>query len=156
MLDVSTVYEEELAACNAAREVIDWQSEVLQEGVSALSCQECGSGLLRPTDLEGDTLIECSRCGATESRELYVPRAIKEALAGKAYSAIRNGGGEPYTECPECYQQTYVMSERKCALCNTEAQHECERCGHDIPASEMMSSPLCGYCHYMYEKMLDE
>jgi hypothetical protein len=61
MLDVSNVYEEELSACEAAKEAIDWQSEALQEGVSDLSCQECGSDLLRPTEVQGETLIECSR-----------------------------------------------------------------------------------------------
>ena len=156
MLDVSNVYEEELAACKAAREAIDWQSEALQEGVSDLSCNECGSDLLRPIDVQGEMLIECSRCGATESRDSYVPKAIKFALAGAAYNSMKDGGDEPYTECPECYQTTYVMSEQKCALCHAEAQHDCERCGADIPASELVSSPYCGYCQYMYEKMLDE
>ena len=156
MLDVSSLYEEELAACVAAREAVDWQSEALQEGINDLSCRECGSDLLRPTEVQGETLIECSRCGATESRESYVRKAIKTALAGEAYNAMRDGGDEPYTDCPECYQKTYIMAERKCALCNAEAQHICERCGLGIPASEMMSSPYCGYCQYMYEKMLDE
>ena len=50
MLNVSTVYEEELAACKCARAAVDWQSEALQEGVNRLSCPECGSDLLRPTE----------------------------------------------------------------------------------------------------------
>jgi len=156
MLNVSTVYEEELAACEAAREAVDWQSDVLEEGLSDLSCEECGSDLLRPAEVDGDTLIECSRCGATESRDSYAPKAIKAALEGEAYSAMKDGGDDPYTDCPECGLEAYVMSEHKCANCQAEAQHDCERCGAEIPASEMMCSPYCGYCQYMYEKMLTE
>ena len=156
MLDVSTVYEEERASCEAAREAIDWQSEALEEGVAKLSCCDCGYDLLRPSGVEGEVLLECARCGAIESRESYVPKAIRSALEGEAYSSMKDGGDDPYTNCPECGEEAYVMSERKCALCQAEAQHECERCGNDIPASEMISSPMCGYCQYMYEKMLSE
>ncbi len=156
MLDVSTVYEEERASCEAAREAIDWESDALEEGVAELSCRDCGSDLLRPTNLNNEILLECSRCGSADSREAYVPRAIKLALEGDAYSAMKDGGDDPYASCPECGADAYVMSERRCALCHAEAQHDCERCGSDIPASEMGSSPMCGYCQYMYEKMLSE
>lgn len=156
MLDVSTVYEEERAACQVARDAIDWMSDALEEGVAALSCRDCGYDLLRPADVDGEVLLECARCGAVESRESYVPKAIRSALEGDAYSAMKDGVDEPYTDCPECGEEAYVMSERKCALCQAEAEHECERCGTDIPASEMVSSPMCGYCQYMYDKMLAE
>jgi hypothetical protein len=156
MLDVSAVYEEELAACQGAKATIDWKSCALRGGIADLSCLECGSDLLRPTQVAGETILECSRCGVTESPDSYVPKAIKAALDGEAYSTMKNGGDEPFTACPECGEDTYVMSERKCALCQESAEHSCERCGCEIPASEMASSPLCGYCQYMQDKMLDE
>lgn len=156
MLEVSTVFEEERAACEAARGGIEWQSDALETGVGMLSCPNCGSDLLRPSEEDGEVLLQCARCGERQSRDSYVARGVKAALAGAAYSAMRDGADDPYTECPECYGTTYVMSEHKCALCQAEAQHECERCGGGIPASEMMSSPYCGYCQYMYEKMLAE
>jgi len=45
--------------------------------------------------------------------------------------------GIPYRNCPECGQEAYVMEERRCAACATEAEHTCARCGHEIPAEEM-------------------
>jgi hypothetical protein len=156
MVDVSAVHKEELAACEAAREAIYWQSDALRRGIGELSCRECGSDLLRPIDLDGEVLIQCSRCSATESRESYVPKAVESGLSREAYSSSREGGDSPYATCPECGEDAYVMSERKCALCQQEAEHDCERCGCRIPASEMMFSPSCGYCQHMYEKMLAE
>ena len=156
MLDVSTVYEEERSACEAAREAVDWESEALEIGIGMLSCPECGGELLRPAEIGAEVSLQCSRCGEIQSREMYVPKAVKAALAADAYLSVTDGGDEAYTDCPECYEATYIMSERKCALCQAEAQHDCERCGTDIPASEMMSSPLCGYCQYMQAKMLAE
>jgi hypothetical protein len=156
MLDVATVYEEERTSCQTARDAVDWKSDALQEGVSELSCRDCGYDLLRPSEADGEVLLQCSRCGSVEYPDSYVLKAIKSALEDDAYSAMKDGGDDPYADCPECGQETYVMSEHKCALCQTEAQQDCERCGNDIPAGEMMSSPLCGYCQYMSDKMLAE
>lgn len=155
MLEVSEVYEEELEACMTARDAVDWQSDALKDGISELTCEDCGSGLLKPAGEDGEYVLECSRCGATESQNSYVPKAIKAALDGDTYLAMKDGGDEPYTQCPECGEETYVMTEQRCALCRESVQHECERCGCEIPASELASSPLCGYCQHMYEKMLD-
>jgi DNA-directed RNA polymerase subunit RPC12/RpoP len=44
------------------------------------------------------------------------------------------------------------MEERRCAACGNEAEHTCVRCGNEIPAEEMSSSPLCGYCEHMSSK----
>lgn len=156
MLDVSEVYERELAACKSEIEAIAWESDALAAGVSELSCLECGSDLLHPTVVKGETLLSCLSCGDTESRDLYVPRAINIALSCSAYSAMKDGGDDPFTTCPECGEETYVMSERRCALCHAELLHTCERCGSDIPASEMMCAPYCGYCEHMYQRMLEE
>ncbi len=58
----------------------------------------------------------------------------------------------PYTNCPECGADAYVMEEECCALCGESAEHTCARCGSSIPAEEMASSPYCGYCEHMMNK----
>ena len=106
MLDVATVYEEERASCEAARDAVDWKSDTLQEGVSEVSCRDCGYDLLRPSEAAGEVLLECSRCGSVESPDSYVPKAIKSALEDDAYSSMKDGGDDPYADCPECGQET--------------------------------------------------
>jgi hypothetical protein len=156
MLGVSEVYEQERQACEASCDGVDWQSEALSIGVGALSCSECGADLMRPTDTGGEIGLECSRCGVSEDRDSYVPRAILAALEGPSYSSMKDGGEDLYITCPECGEETYVIEERQCALCHAQVDHTCERCGCDIPVSELMFSPMCGYCRHMYEKMLAE
>ena len=62
------------------------------------------------------------------------------------------GGDTPYTTCPECGADAYVMEEECCALCGEAAEHTCARCGSSIPAEEMSCSPYCGYCDHMMSK----
>jgi hypothetical protein len=155
MLEVTEVYEKEFAECKAAMKSEDWESKALAVGIIELACQECGSDLLRPAVADDETVLACSKCGETESRDSYVPRAI-DALDGVAYEAMKDGGDNPFAMCPECGEETYIMAEKQCALCHHELEHTCERCGCDIPASEMMCSPNCGYCAHMEQKMLAE
>lgn len=156
MLDVAQVYDVERDECIKAIKVFNWNSEALQEGVLELACDSCGSDLIRPP--EGETVfgegmhLECRACGETMSAQEFVPAAIKNALAGEVYLSHTDGGEEPYTNCPECGNETYVMDEGRCALCEEEADHTCGRCGNHIPASEMMCAPFCGYCEHMMNK----
>ena len=85
-----------------------------------------------------------------------MPKAIKEALAGEADGAMQDGGEEPSARLPRMLPRDICDVERKCALCQAQVQHDCERCGGSIPASEMMTSPYCSYCQHMYAKMLAE
>lgn len=67
---------------------------------------------------------------------------------------MKDGGDDPFATCPECGEDTYIMEEEQCALCRHKLKHSCERCGSGIPASEMMCSPLCGYCVHMEQECL--
>lgn len=156
MLTVSEVHEVEQAECRRLLENLDWESEALSKGVLALKCSNCGSDLLRPDSLSSkfsyDTELQCRCCGATEDAESFVPRAIEEALSWAVYLSATDGDETPYVSCPECAQESYVIEERRCALCGHEAEHDCTICGNSIPPEELGSSPLCGWCAHMAAK----
>jgi len=38
--------------------------------------------------------------------------------------------------------QAYVIEERRCALCEYEAEHRCAMCSGSIPPKELASSPV--------------
>jgi predicted RNA-binding Zn-ribbon protein involved in translation (DUF1610 family) len=153
MLDVSEVHEKEKQECDRLLEEVKWVSDTLQKGVADLTCTACGSDLLRPIEnTQGQIMLQCSSCGEDEQPESYVPKAIASALRYDAYLAIKEGGETAYVRCPECGEQTYVIEERRCALCEHEAEHICQRCGNEIPPEELDSSPFCGWCDYMMNK----
>ena len=155
MLGVAEVFEAERRRCEEALAKIDWESEKLQEGLASLNCQNCGSQLLRP-DLDSGSFQEarliCSACGAEETFESFIPRAIGEALDIEAYLAVKDGGETPYVDCPECGVDAYVIEENRCASCGASVETTCNRCGMQIPAEELDCSPLCGYCAHMSSK----
>ena len=154
MLDVAAVYDRERAECDALLSKVGWGSSTLEKGVRSVSCSECGSGLLRPTDTSADVaslVLRCSACGETSDAESFVTSAIESELGWDAYIAVKDGGEEPYTTCPSCGEDTYILEEQRCALCGEEAEHECARCGCTIPSSELGGS-MCGYCEHMMNK----
>jgi hypothetical protein len=155
MLQVTDLYQEERKRCDQALTLIAWESEALESGVKQIRCQHCGSGLLKPAEASSsysDTTLQCRGCGSTREPDSYVAEAIAEALDWEAHVAMTDGGEEPYGECPDCGLVTYVYAERRCAHCGETAATECACCGTTMSASEMASSPLCGWCDYMKSK----
>ena len=150
MLKETRVYEKERQECNAAIENINWTSNVLKEGVKLLICNECGSDLLKPSACL--SLLKCRACGNKYDKEAYTPEAIKEALWVDGYLAITDGACQPYAMCPNCDFETYIFAEDRCAYCGETAKTTCQTCGLGIPASEMSSSPFCGWCYHMINK----
>jgi len=153
MLEVADVYAREKEECTKLLGQVKWKSDALEEGLGDLTCSECGSDLLKPVENQfGEVILQCSLCGEEERPEDYVPKAIKSALQVASYIAAKDGGDTPYVHCPECGEQTYVVEERRCAVCEHEAEHTCARCGNEIPPEELDSEPFCGYCAHMMNK----
>ena len=97
-------------------------------------------------------ILVCTACGETTDAEEFVPAAIESELGGAADMAVKEGGEEPYTTCPNCGADAYVLEdEMRCALCGEEANHQCARCGGAIPSSELGGS-MCGYCEHLISK----
>jgi hypothetical protein len=153
MLEVAEVYEKEKQECEKLLANIKWLSPTLEGGLADLTCSACGSELLKPVESPyGEIILQCNSCGQGEGPESYVPKAIASALRSESYEAVKDGGETPYVSCPECGEETYVMGERHCALCEHEAEHSCARCGCEIPAEELDSEPFCGWCQHMMNK----
>lgn len=155
MLEVAEVYQKEKLGCEQLKAQVEWISSALKEGLEDLTCSNCGSDLLRPGLVRTpytQVSLECISCGESEDAVSYIPKAISSALSMASYGAAKDGDETPYVRCPECGQKTYVIDERRCALCEHEAEHTCERCGMEIPAEELDSSPFCGYCLHMMGK----
>jgi hypothetical protein len=155
MLEVSDVHEAEREECVAALKVFPWESSVVERGALEITCRACSSDLIRPSSGETafsyDMTLECRACGETTTAEIFVPDAVASALAGAMYLSHTDGDETPYTTCPECGAEAYIMEDECCALCGESAEHTCGRCGCSIPASELGSS-LCGYCDHMMSK----
>src|SRR5262249_15781260 len=133
MLKISEVYEAERAECEELLGKVDWRSNALKEGVFDLTCRSCGGSLLRPdgeyaaySDGMG---LQCRICGETSGAHDFVPRAIESTLEGDRYESFKDGGDDPYTSCPVCNLETYIMAEQQCAYCGESVEHTCERCG---------------------------
>ena len=155
MLEIADVYAEDQAECQQQLESVDWASETLAEGVVELTCNQCGSDLLRPQSAAvpyNKVQLECHSCGAAEEGISFIPRAVATARAFDLYLVHDDGADTPYVSCPECIENAYVMDEQRCALCGHEAEHRCARCAHTIPAEELDVSPLCGWCAHMMSK----
>jgi ribosomal protein L37E len=153
MLEVSTVYQKEKEESTKLIETTIWHSATLKQGVCLLTCNACGSDLLLPIeDSFHETNLQCSACGNIEGPDSYAERAVGAALRTDAFIAAKDGDEAPLVDCPECGQEAYVMEERRCAYCGNEAARSCIRCGNEVPAEELSSSPLCGYCDHMNNK----
>lgn len=155
MLEVNEVHEAERAECVAALKAFPWASEAVEQGVLEITCDTCSSDLIRPssgeTKFHYDMTLECRACGQTTAAVSFVPDAVKSALGGAMYLSHTDGDETPYTTCPECGAEAYIMEDQCCALCDESAEHTCGRCGCSIPAEELGSS-LCGYCDHMMSK----
>lgn len=154
MLQASEVYSVERQECDAAIAAVSWESGTLESGLHSLRCLDCGSDLLKPDSAENysEVTLTCRSCGDEMASNYFIPRAVSAALERELYLVADDGGDDPLADCPSCYKSTYVMGERRCAYCGHEAKHNCWRCGGSIPASEMSSSPLCGYCEHVMSK----
>jgi ribosomal protein L37E len=82
----------------------------------------------------------------------FVPVAVEAGLSREMYLAVTDGDGVPYTECPHCGAEAYILSDQECAVCGESVEHECARCGNEIPVSELSTGSLCGYCDHMMNK----
>jgi|SRR6185312_11013240 len=155
MLEVAEVYQAERKECDDALAQITWDSEALEDGIKKICCDGCGSGLIRPAEgcsSYSDTTLECRVCGSTKEPEPFIPEAIAKALDWEGYVSMTEGGEEPYVECPECGNDTFVYEEGRCAFCGESAATVCDRCENSIPACEITSSDLCSWFDHMTSK----
>jgi DNA-directed RNA polymerase subunit RPC12/RpoP len=101
MLEVRSVYEDELKACRATFDKIEWRSGIFED--AAFVCSECQSELIAQND-PGNTDSQsaeshCRSCGAKISAEALIENAIAAHLDWESYVAMTDGGDAPLGLC---------------------------------------------------------
>jgi DNA-directed RNA polymerase subunit M/transcription elongation factor TFIIS len=155
MLTVADVYEAEKKLCVEAIEDADWPSDAVKAGLAAITCSECGSDLLQPGEKSATwpcPVLICRSCGSSTEPDVFVASAVQQALSREMYLSHTDGDDVPYTQCPECGEDAYVVAEQQCALCGESADHTCAVCGNAILPEELILSPYCGWCAHQMGK----
>lgn len=163
MLEAKALYEKELKACRETFSSVNWVSGTIKE--HGLVCPDCDSKLIRQSDPDNGEQINidlfCRACETKPGIERTIEASLTEALKGEVYLRAKETGEDgPQYHCTECGNDTYVDFEGACAVCEYEyGDEECYRCGNAIPLIERIHSNhegLCGYCGYVYEKVMSE
>lgn len=157
MLEVKTVYDQELAACQVSFDKVDWKSGSM--ATAERVCPKCGSRLIHqknPNNTAHESAdATCRQCGEELYAHEVIEAALKEHFAGDNYIAMTDGGEGALDTCPECSYETYVMSEGEngCAWCQLELD-ECMRCHASLTPNNVSwdSHELCNYCDHVMSK----
>lgn len=115
--------------------------------INKASCPECASECILPekSNCEANTVnYICESCKNKFSYEEIIITAIENYYSIARHLAIREGGDDPLTHCPECYEETYIYEENMCANCGHEANHICPLCEDTTDVLDEM----CSYCQY--------
>lgn len=155
LVSVSEVYEREKEECVKLLENIDWGSNGLASALVAFKCTNCGSGLITVREQKSDKYendFYCRSCDTSWSFEDIAEHAIMDYFGFELYRSIKDEGDAPLIQCPECLRDSYIIEEEYCPICETKAEHECQRCGMPIPPEEINGSGFCSYCSYMMSK----
>lgn len=157
MLEVRAVYEQELTACRATFEQVDWPTSSL--AAAHFNCPACHSDLVSQINSENsnhqNTNAFCRSCGVKISAEDAVERALSVLFEADSYLAIKDDGEEPLAACPDCGLETYVLDdeENNCAWCEF-VLGECGRCSTELTPqiASVNNYSFCDYCDHMMSK----
>lgn len=164
MIDNRAVFDQEVAACRASLENVEWLSGTI--AAHHFSCSFCRSDLVEQADpandSQSDLELRCRSCGEQLDADDVLVELLKRKLEGDAYIRAKEGDFEgPLYDCPECGNNAYVDFEAACAVCGHVVDEvDCARCGSDIPLGERLESwgpgTLCSYCAHMADKVMRE
>jgi hypothetical protein len=157
MLEVKTVYDQELAECQASFDKVDWKSGAMASAERV--CSKCDSRLIHQkmpnNTVHEDADATCRQCGEDLDAHEVIEAALKEHFAGDNYIAMTDGGEGALATCPECSFETYVMSEDEsgCAWCQLELD-KCQRCFTSLTPNNVSwdSHRFCSYCDHVMSK----
>lgn len=157
LLEVEEVYSKELDECLDEQSKVEWFTDTLSSASTQLSCPKCSSDLIKPnvestTDCRLITYLCCS-CGEYFDYETIAPHILAEYFEFDNYIAAKEGGDFSLVECFECGNETFVVDEGMCMICEAEIQYsECAVCGQSLSVEEQEFGGLCGYHHHTFNK----
>jgi len=160
MLEVATIYDQELESCRQNLSSVSWPFEEVAGAVSAMRCPNCESELVKtldPTAEREAIQFICSHCRQVSSYSAVVGPAVSEHFAGWNYMSVKDGGELVTTECPECDQDAFLVGRGQCAACFAEQEYlQCVVCDEALSLDEQHLKGMCGYCRHKYEKVMAE
>lgn len=152
---VAEVYEKEKQECTERIEAIDWRYASLESALVEYRCPECGSGLIDAiaNNADRDTAVfTCRSCGKQWSFEELAPLAISDYFAEDNYRSIKDGGDPVIITCPTCVEDTYILDDDVCVLCEGAVERRCQSCSMPIPPEEIDGTGYCSWCAHVLSK----
>lgn len=136
-------------ACRNSRDYVSDVPAPMARIWAGIRCGDCGSELIRVTEGDFYPNIElvCDACGAEPSTAATLSAALKDEYGFERYQAVKDGEEDPLGICPECFEETYLISEDQCMLClDSRSYQSCIRCDQQLGLDEQDNSGICGYC----------
>lgn len=155
LTNVAEVYKKEKQECTENIEKVNWKHDCLESALIEYRCPKCGSGLIDVTTNGTDretAAFTCRSCGEQWSFEDLAPLAISDFFAEDNYRSIKDGGDPVTITCPECHEDTYVLEDNECILCEASVDRECKMCSIEIPFEEIDGEGYCSWCAHMLSK----
>ncbi len=162
LLETADVYAVEEEACIKSLEQIDWKYQTLKNALRDIRCPSCHSSLVKGEDQDGDeysisTPLICISCGKEFDFGDVVEQCLSDSLAAETYRAMKHGGEALIGTCPGCCQDTYMVAEVQCAVCDYQLEYlECDMCGTSLSLDEQSLDGFCSYCQHQCERIMDE
>lgn len=160
LLSISIVYEKERDSCLNNLKKLDFYHNEILNTISNHKCSNCGYGLINVEDginsAAESRFYRCLSCKKQWNYKQLVSECLFEKYKDELWECGRCVGEEPIANCPSCWGE-YDYIENICYSCEEgELNYTCQNCFSDIPANELASYPLCGYCDYKFEKLKEE
>ena len=159
LLENHDVYVKQLEACRATLEAAPWSSEAARQAFPEFICPSCQSALVRWRGTNAaktaDIELFCAACGAAVEMGEVIAPALGETFASESYLAAKDGGDQPIGECPECWAETYVFEEGRCAACDFVMPVDafCAVCHNGLTTEEYREHRhLCSYHAHLMAK----
>lgn len=157
-LEAKEVYEKEKDESGQSLLKVDWTFPTLTEAINNIRCPSCKSDLIHAKDIDryapGEAMpLWCRKCNGEFDLAHAIEECITEELATEAHLAVIDGGNDPYTDCPECGQSTFVFIEECCLACGFEQEGKnCLVCGTSLDIEEAYDGALCSYHKWALER----
>ncbi|WP_431689479.1 hypothetical protein [Hahella sp. NBU794] len=160
LVEINEVHEKEKQECVQSIDKLNFLSDEIGQAFKEAQCVDCGSDLIEAVlGKSRDAISSSFRCRSCDHEESYdnlVNGVVSNYYVDKVYLSYTDGDDAPYVDCPSCVSGLYIFHEGICAACGYSAAHICQRCGGNIPPSEISDTNFCGYCSYMLEKLKRE
>lgn len=160
MLNIATIFDAELQACHENLKSAHWPFVQVAKAVPVMVCPDCGSPLIRVTDLTARRDRITFLCSACQYEALYhevVGPAVDKATRGENHWRAKDGAPPMTESCPECREHAFLVSDGACAACFFELEYtNCESCGEPLTLEDQFLEGMCGACQHRWDKMVDE